>query len=66
MDFHDDEDTMKEFEKELEQAEKLMGSVKAKAAAEQQKQPAGKLTLFALNLCAGDKWRGVGGRMGWR
>ena len=33
---------MKELEEELERAEKLMGSVKAQAAAEQQKQPSGE------------------------
>ena len=42
MDFHDDEATMKELEQELEQAEKLMGSVKAQAGTDQQKHNAGQ------------------------
>ncbi|XP_076459335.1 islet cell autoantigen 1-like isoform X1 [Babylonia areolata] len=46
MDFHDDEDAMKELEEELEKAEKLMGSVKAQAADDQSKQPAGNKDLL--------------------
>ncbi|KAK7111431.1 islet cell autoantigen 1-like isoform X2 [Littorina saxatilis] len=46
MDFHDDEDTMKELEEELERAEKMISNVKAKSAAEQQKQPAGGKDLL--------------------
>ena len=43
---------MKELEEELERAEKLMGSVKAQAAAEQEKQPAGEwLSVMGCVLC---------------
>ena len=49
MDFHDDEDTMKDFEEELEKAEKLMGSIKTQAQENQQQTP-GECILKFISL----------------